>query len=196
MHWRSLHPRAPRAAAAALGCLLVLSCGSTEYTPVEGNVASFVPDEASPADGSVTLQPGEASGTVFEVRVSAREIADFFGAAFWIYYDTGAMYLVSYDDSTSFLRDDAADVSVQVNPSSPTGVVKVGISRLQNQEGTVKGVDVTGARDLIVLTFRASKVVTGSAIGFVDERGEVIDSTPLPSNAIAVTWAGGKLNVQ
>jgi hypothetical protein len=182
--------------AVALGCLLVLSCGTTENATLPGVVATFTPDAPSPADGSVTLQPGDVTNTIFQVRVSARGIADLFGAAFWVSYDPTYMALRTYDDSASLLRDGGTDVAVQVNATAEAGKVKVGIGRIQNANGTIKGVDVTDPRDLIVLTFVARAAVTASPIVFVDGHGEIVSSATPPNNGIAVTWAGGTLTTR
>ena len=187
---------APRAVAAALlGCLLVLSCGGSSQGTITGPVATFTPVTPSPADGSVTLQPGEVTGKLFQLKVSVRGVPNVFGAAFWIAYDPTVVAYYNYSDSTSLLRDDGKDIAVQVDALSTPGVVKVGVSRMQNAGGAVKGVDVTDARDLIVVSFVATKVLTASPLGFVDGHGEVVNSSQPPGNGIAVTWAGGAVNV-
>jgi hypothetical protein len=186
----------PRAAAAALGCLLVLSCGGSAPPVSTGPVASFTPDEPSPANGSVTLQPGEVSGRLSQVKVSVRGVPDFFGVAFWISYDTTAVAFHTFDGASSFLRDGGTDIAVQVDSITTPGKIKVGISRIQNAGGTVEGVDVTDARDLIVLSFIGTKAVVASPIAFVDGHGEVVGPSLPPGNGIAVTWAGGKLTVR
>jgi len=197
MQRRTRRPMAPRAVGAALlGCLLVLSCGGSSQTTIAGPVATFIPDEPSPADGSVTLQPGEVSGKLSRVKVSVRGVPDFFGAAFWISYDTTAVAYHTFDGASSFLRDGGTDIAVQVDAITTPGKIKVGISRIQNAGGTVKGVDVTDARDLIVLSFIGTKVVVASPIAFVDGHGEVVSSSLPPGNGIAVTWAGGTLTVR
>jgi hypothetical protein len=188
--------RVPRAVAAAVGCLLLLSCGKTNNPTSTGLVASFAPDAPSPPDGSVTLQAGQGTGALVEVRVSARKITDLFGAAFWISFDTASVGFAGYDDSTSLLRDGGEDPFVLVNSVSSAGTVKVEISRVQNAGGTVEGVDVTDPRDLIVLTFGARKSVVGSPIAFMDGHGEVSDSAAPAGNPITVTWAGGTLTAK
>ncbi|MBZ5640347.1 MAG: hypothetical protein LAO51_16520 [Acidobacteriia bacterium] len=194
--------RVPRAVAAAVGCLVLLGCGSTSNPTSSGVVASFLPDAPSPPDGSVTLQAGETTGTLVQVRVSVKGVDDFFGAAFWISYDATNVAYRSYDVSTSLICDGGCDtdpkkeaVTVLVDPLSLPGTIKFGVSKRQ-LDGTIKGVNVTDASDLIVLTFVARQAVTGSPIMFVDGHGEVIDSTPPPTNTTAVTWAGGTLTAK
>ncbi len=196
MSRRCLMARVSRATAAAVGCLLLLSCGKTNNPTITGLVASFAPDAPSPADGSVTLQAGQATGALVEVRVSARGIQDLFGAAFWISFDTASVSFAGYDASTSLLRDGGEDPFVLVNSVEQPGTVKVVITRLQNAGGTLKGVDVTDPRDLIVFTFGARKSVAGSPITFVDGPGEVHDSATPQGNPIAVTWTGGTLTAK
>ncbi len=186
---------AARAVAAALGCLLVLSCKSTS-TVYQPPVASFTADAPSPANGSVTLQPGKTTGQIVEVKVSVRGVPDFFGAAFWITYDTSYVTYYKFDDSTSFLRDGGSDITVQVDALSTPGRVKVGIARIQNADGTLRGVDVSDLRDVIVLSFIGTKIVTGSPITFTDGQGKVVNSSQPPNDAIDVTWAGGTLSLR
>jgi len=185
-----------RCLATALVCLIVLSCAGKSTPVSSGLLATFTPDQPSPADGSVTLQPGDASGRLTAVKVSVKGVPDFFGAAFWITYDPTLVAYYKVDASASFLRDGGADVSVQVDAASTAGQVKVGISRIQDADGGVRGVDVTEARDLLVLSFIAAKASTGSAITFADGHGEVVGSGPPPGNGIAVTWAGGSLSAR
>ncbi len=189
-------PRSARFLAAALGCLLALACSSTQVTTPTTLSVSFVPDTAPPPGASVTLQPGDVTGTEARVRVSAQGTEDFFGAAFWVTYDITSVAFTGYDDSASFLRDDGSTVTVQVDPLSQPGTVKVGISRVQNGEGTVQGVDVTVARDLIVLDFRARAAVEASPIAFASGHGEVVGSGMPPSNTIEVAWVGGSFNAR
>jgi hypothetical protein len=189
--------RAVATAAAAAGCLLLFACGSSNNTTTTGIVASFAADAPSPAANSVTLQPGGATGALFNVRVSAREIDDLFGAAFWISFDTTNVAYRTCDDSTSLLRDGGEQLLVDVNSTSSPGNVKVGISRIQNADGTVKGVNVTDSRDLIVLTFVARAAVTATPIAFVDGHELATNSGAPPGNVVAgVTWAGGTLTAK
>jgi hypothetical protein len=187
--------RAVLAVAAAVGSLLFLSCQSSNNpVPVE-HVASFSPDSPSPANGSITLQPGEATGTQVQVRVSARGISDLFGTAFWISFDNTSVAYKTYDDSASLLRDAGKDLAVSVNSVSSPGTVKVGISRIQNASTPITGVDVTAPRDLIVLTFVARTAVVGSPIALVAGHGQAFNSKPQPANVIdGITWAGGTLS--
>ncbi len=202
MQGRIGRARFSRAAAAAIGCLLVLSCGSTTPTTSTGLTTVFTPDSPSPPDGSMTLQPGSSTGTLFQVKVSAKGISDLFGAAFWISYDTASVQYQAYDVTTSLVCDGGCDtdakldaVTVVVDAVSLAGTVKVAVSRRQLPDGTVRGVNVTDAQDLIVLSFTARATVTGSPIQFVDGHGAVVNSTAPPTNTIAVTWAGGSVSV-
>ncbi len=211
MEARSRHPRVSRAAAAALGCLLVLSCGSTTKTTTTGLAATFTSNAPSPADDSVTLQPGTATGTLFQVRASVKGVTDFFGAAFWISYDTTNVYYSSYDITTTFMCQNMPPEITGCDPTSPSpvglvvivdalsvpGTIKVAFSRERSVEGKlIPGVDVTSPQDLIVFNFIARQAVTHTPIVFVDGHEEVINSSPPPTNTINVTWAGGTLTAK
>jgi hypothetical protein len=193
--------RAFLAVVAAATALLLLSCRSTSNPVETGLVGSFSADAPSPANGSITLQPGEATGTQVKVRVSARGIDDLFGTAFWISFDNTSVAYRTYDDSASLLRDDGKDLVVSVNSTSSPGTVKVGISRIQNSQNPIHGVNVTAPRDLMVLTFVARVAVAGSPIAFVEGSERAFNSNPEkppplpPGNVIdGITWAGGALS--
>jgi hypothetical protein len=158
------------------------------------STATFTPYASSPANLSVTMQAGEASGETFEVRIAVTGVNDFFGAGFHVLYDPADVEYVSAEDGTSFLWDGGATCDFLYQDSG--GDVAVAATRRQNQAGTIPGVNVTGTRDLVVLTFRALRSVTGSVLEFGTPR-EVRDSAqPAPGNAIAVTWAGGTLTAR
>ena len=188
--------RFARVPVAALGCLLAFACSSTPIFVPTTLAVSFVPGTEPPPGVSVTLQPGEVTDTLARVRVSAQGTQDFFGAAFWITYDITSVAFTGYDDSASFLRDDGSTVTLQVDPLSKPGTIKVGFTRVQNGEGTVQGVDVTVARDLIVLEFGPRKVVEASPIVFASGHGEVVGSGMPPSNTIEATWVGGSFSAR
>lgn len=152
---------------------------------------TFTPSSPSPASNSVTMQAGTVTGDLFDVRIVATNVNDFFGSAFHVTYDPASVTFVSADDTGSFLRDlPATSTDVRFQYSSSPGNLSVSATRLQNTGGTFPGVDVTGSRDLLVLRFRATGTTTGNALAFGTPR-EVTNHNPPPTNQIGVTWAGG-----
>lgn len=157
-----------------------------------GTAVTFTASSPVPAQASVTMQPGAVfSDNTFEVRIAVTGVSDCFGTAFHVTYNPTSVAFVSADDSTSFLRDAGAQTRFQYL-SSP-GDLAVAATRLQNASGTVPGVNVTGSRDLLVLTFRATAATASNPFAFAGSR-EVINSGPAPNNQIGgVTYSAGTL---
>ncbi len=168
---------------------LAVTATRLPYPPTPS--ATFSASSSSPPSGSVVLAPGAAAGDTFAVRVAVTGVSDCFGAAFHVLYDPAVAEYVSADDSGSLLREGGASTSFLYGGSP--GNLAVSATRLQNQEGTVTGVNVPGTADLLVLTFRAKASVTASPFAFGDPK-EVRDSSqPPPGHAISVIWEGGSL---
>jgi len=180
----------------ASGFALAPSCGGGGGGGVGILVALFTPSNPSPGPATVSMQPGDQTNDVFEVKIMVTEVNDFFGAAFRVRYPTGSVSFVSADTSQSFLLDPPAttlDVFFKVDPGSSPGEVIVAATRLQNSSGTMPGVNVAGSRELLSLTFRATRPIgaPGLALSFTDPK-EVRDSSePPPGALIPVTWSGG-----
>ncbi len=189
--------RALLPASLVLAALALAGCSGTSTTIAPEPTAVFVPDADPAPEGSVTLRPGTVDGRYFDVRVSARGIEDLFGAAFRIAFDTDEIYFAGYDASGSVLAEEGVTVVCEVDSTSEPGIVKVGISRLQNDEGTVPGVDVTEDADLLVIRLLAASDAAGARIDFVADYCELTDSSqPPPGNSIPATWAGGSVTVE
>lgn len=196
--------RHPRSSVLALGLaflatLVLASCSDSGTKVPPPETAVFVPDVPSPADETVTLQPGAVNQLYFDVRVSAKGLHDVFGAAFWIRYDTTKVVYAGYDAAGSLLAGDGAEVQVLADAATSPGTVKIGIGRVQNDVGTVPGVDVTDAADLIVIHLLAFTGVSDVAIEFVADHSELRDSKitdPPGGQRIDATWAGGSVSTQ
>lgn len=185
---------------------LALSCGGSKPT-AQGPTATFQP--ATATAGSIAQLAGSASGSQFSVRIAATDIANFFGAAFRIRIDTDFVAFVGLDSSGSFLRDGGIPVGnlfFRADAATTPGQVIVTATRLQNGGGTLPGVNVTGTRDLVVLTFRVLRTIGATdtdtdgildgSVEFIDPR-KVCDPTFDPGTQdcgpIAVTWASGSV---
>ena len=188
------------AAHLALGAISV-GCGSDDNTSGSTSaVAIFTPDTPTPANGSITLLAGTRSGASVNVRVTATEIPDFFGATFRIAYDTTALQFSGMDDATSFLRTGVTDSDVffiEDHVNVP-GQVLVTATRLNAT--LIDPVDVTTTADLVILNFIARKPIIVDApegrLDFADPK-EVCDGTVSPCGTITVTaWDGGGVSAQ
>lgn len=164
-------------------------------------IARFAPDEPAPGPGTVSMQAGPTSNDVFEVKIMVTGVNDFFGAAFRVTYPSASVRFLSADTGDSFLCEapvdcsDPAQAEFIVDAASHPGQVVVSATRLQNEAGTVPGVDVSGSQELLSLTFQATREIAspGQPMGFADPL-EVRDSAqPPPGNEISVTWAGGTI---
>lgn len=150
--------------------------------------ASFTPDTASPAAGTVAMLPGSVSATDFNVRITLTDTNDVYGAAFDVTYPSNLISYQSFDSSGSFLRDggiSGANLFFNVDAVSEPGRLIVSATRLNVQPG----VDVAGTRDLIVLRFRARTAFSGQRIEF--DAGQPRQVRDNLNQAIAVTWSSG-----
>jgi hypothetical protein len=158
--------------------------------------ATFVPSDATPDPQSVTLQPAGESGAVFSVVVRVTDVADFFGAAFHVTFDTSKVRFTTLDTTTSFLRDGGIDpANLNFTFVNQTGELVLTATRVQDPGGTIPGIDVPASgRDLLRLNFIAVAATgsTSSGISFADPR-QVCDSTQPVCVPIAVTWSGGSV---
>lgn len=193
---------------AALGLALTLACGgggdsTTPVTPVP--VAKFTPDAPNPGTNSVTLQPG-TDGTVFTVKVSVKDVTDFFGGAFTIDYDrfatggtTAQMIFLGANGTNSFLKGAGVTTSFLFSEGVP-GVVQVSATRIQNAGGTVPGVNVGSTpQELCSLSFQAVRAMSAAGIAF---GGNLVVCTSQVQGAppvcvpVTVSWTGGKVTTQ
>ena len=168
---------------------LAVTATRLPYPPVPN--ASFAASSGTPPAGSVVLAAGTATGDTFDMKVAVTGVSDFFGAAFHVMYDPAVVAYVSADDSASFLREGGAGTSFLYGGSP--GDLAVSATRLQDGGGSVRGVNVPGTADLLVLTFRAKATAAASPFAFGVPL-EVRDSSqPPPGHAISVIWEGGTM---
>ncbi len=177
---------------------LAPSCGGSNDNGgmTGGVVATFAAAEPNPGANEMTMQPGTVSGTTFNVRITATDVTDFFGAAFTVDLPANVGF-VSLDSSQSFLRDGSfPTANLLFTATAPTGN-KVIVAATRLNAGTYSGVNVTGTRDLVTLTLRVSATMSASAITFdtttpLEVRNSV--QPPLEGQLIPVTWSGGAVS--
>jgi hypothetical protein len=168
--------------------------GNGGVIPGGPQTASFAAADATPPDGSVSLQQGSRAGVLVNVLVQATGVDDFFGAGFRLNYDPAVARFESASDAGSFLRDPPFDgagapLEFQVDSSTP-GSLFVGATRLQNGTSTATGVDVGASRTLISLQFRLLAVTAGSPVVLPGSQREARDSQDA---ALPLTWHAGSL---
>lgn len=159
-----------------------------------GTNAAFTPLSPTPANGSITMQPGSATADVFTVRVVATGVGNMFGTAFHVVFNpNSAVFLPPSDASGSVLNGTGTPFFNAVLQSP--GNVAVVATRIQDQLGTVPGVSNSG--DVIILTFRATASTTGNTFSFGNPRqvcNPNVNPTPPPDCIpISVVWSGGTL---
>ena len=181
-------------AAALFLATFALSCGGGDDGGMTGGVvATFTPSEPSPTALEMTMQPGTVSGTTFNVRITATDVNDFFGAAFTVSIPNGVVF-VAMDSTQSFLRDapiPSPSLTFLADASTPN---KIRVVATRLDATTNSGVNVVGTRDLVTLTLRATTILSASPIDFVSTDAlEVRNSVQPPPEGglIAVTWTGG-----
>jgi len=191
-------------AAVAMLALGTTACGGgDDDNPAQsGPVASFTPGTAS--SGSIAQLAGSSSGTTFTIKISATDIADFFGAAFRIRVDPDFVAYQGLSSTGSFLRDGGVtNLDFRADATTVPGQVIVNATRVQNSGGTIPGVNVVGTRELVSLTFRIRTFINPTAdansngipdgsLDFIDPR-EVCDSDQPVCTPITVTWSAGSV---
>lgn len=169
------------------------SCGggsSGGGTIPPGTTAVFTALAQNPGVGSISMQPGTASGDTFSVRIVATGVANLFGTAFHVIYNPNSATFVPPQDSTgSVLLETGTSTSFNASLVAP-GNVAVVATRLQDGTGSLTG--YSGSGDVIVLTFRATARTTANAFSFGAPR-EACDPTALSCVAVSSTWHGGTL---
>ena len=160
---------------------------------VPTRVATFAPADPTPPSNSVSLQSGSQSADTVTIRVSATDVNDFFGAGFRVTFDPASLVFLGMSSAGSFLRDGGvpnANLLFTTDAISVPGAVLVSATRLQNQTGTLTGVNVNGTRELVSLTFLATADTAGNTLSLPAPR-EVCDSDTPICNPIGVGWFGG-----
>lgn len=190
------------AAAMVLATLVLTACGGGGGGNGGGGNGGMMPgggeidfQAPAPPATSVSLQEGAVAGTEFEILVQVRDVNDFFGAAFRVTYDPDSVDFVTATSASSFLPATGVTTQITAETLSP-GTLAVVATRVQNQAGTVPGVDVVGTRTLIRLVFEATDTTGGNPFQIAQPR-EVCssDADAGGCDPITVTWQGGTLIV-
>ena len=173
----------------ALSTIMACSGGATGgVIPNDGSsnnlAATFQPDLATPTSGSVSLQPGNASGNTVTVLVQATDVNDVYAASFDVVIDPTMVSYVGYTAGT-LLESDGASVQYQITPAGSNRYV-VGVTRL----GATTGVNAVGRQDLLRLTFRATNAGT-SSISL--SNASLLDGQATPAPIPNLTWAAGSV---
>jgi len=147
-------------------------------------VADFVPDRPVPAAHDVSMAKSGASGPILQVEVRVTGTNDVFGAAFDVLFDAARLEYVSHSAGT-LLESGGSNVQYLVSESAPGRLV---VSASILQPGAA-GVDVSGTKPLVRLTFRA--VEAGSSTMTFDNEDLLDDHPPGPSPIAGLTWYGG-----
>jgi hypothetical protein len=184
--------------AASVGC----GGGNDSTTSSTAPVATFTPDTATPAAGSITLLPGTTSGASVNVRVTVTEVSNFFGAGFRISYDPTALLFNGMDSSSSFLSADVTDPNQLfffADSTNSPGEVVITATRLY----PAVPVPAAPTSDLVILNFVARLAIApGAEVGRLDfgdpTQNQVCDGTVAAPGcgAITVSWSGGAVSAQ
>ncbi len=156
-------------------------------------VPTFTPSNASPGADTVSMQAGTVSGETFNVDIRVTDTNAFFGAAFSVTFDPAVLRYNGMGDAASFLRDNGAVPYFQAS-QSPAGTI-VAVATRKNPD---PGVDVTGTRTLVQLSFTALKTSAGSPMAFsgsLEVCSDAIDPQTNQCVPITVTWSGGTARV-
>ena len=184
-----------------LGSILLLlapacSGGGTGSDVVPGGsgsssnlLADFSPERPNPVPKNVTMAKGGASGPILQVEVRVTPTNDVFGAAFDVLFDETQLQFVSHSPG-SMLETGGNNVEYLVSESGP-GHLIVSASILQ---AGAAGVDVSGTKPLIRLTFSAAEA--GSSEITFDNGALLNDHPPGPAPITGVTWYGGTAEVE
>ncbi len=153
--------------------------GMTGGTGVAG---TFSPAQANPGPDTVSMGQQSASGNLVTVAVNLTDTASVYGALFDMTYPASFVEYVSWSPGTVL---EAGGQQVNYIVDAPTsGRLVISASRL----GAAPETNVTGTETLIRITFRVTRVGSGS-VGF--ENSAIVDEQ-LQDLPIQL-WAGGTL---
>ena len=155
----------------------------TSPGPSGSFVASFTPDQPSPASGEIALtQAPGGGGDLVALNVGVNGVNDIFGASFRIAYDDS---LVEFDNwSAGSLFEGAGETALYQVAIVQPGVVEVGVSCA----GCANGINVGGTQNLLQLIFRA----TGSGSSGVSfATADLLNSQSPPTSIGGLNWFGG-----
>lgn len=149
--------------------------------------ATFVPDTASPGPNSSVMGLGGASGDLVTVAVNLTDVSNVYGAAFSVTYDPARVSFQGWAVGT-VLESGGQTPTYQIDEAQ-AGTLVVGATR----NGNVPGVNVTGTKTLVRLTFRVN--AEGSTpLQFSSP--ELYDGAVPPQPISAVTWSAGAIAAQ
>jgi hypothetical protein len=202
------HRSIPRFAATALVVVAYLAisaisvgCGGNDNTDAGTTtiVSVFTPD-AQPTDGSITMLQGATSGAAVNVRITATQFSNFFGAAFRISYDPTALLFNGMDTSTSFLREGITDTDQQLfftsDAANSPGEIVITATRVFPAPPVPL---VSATSDLVIVNFVARRTIVAGAdegkVQFADPKQVCDGSVAVPGcGSITVTaWTGGSV---
>ena len=175
------------------GSVFAASCGggSGGGTVPAGRTANFTPAQSPAPANSASMQKGTVSGDMFQIEIRVTDVNDFFGTAFHVLFGSSTARFVSMSSSGSFLS--GAGITTDIRTAVvQAGDLEVVATRVQDQAGSVQGVDVSGSQLLLTLTFQATANTGGNTFSF--ESQEACTPTAPPCTPpISLTWHGGTL---
>jgi hypothetical protein len=152
----------------------------------------FVPDNATPAANTVSMQAGASTLTDFNVEIRVTNIDDFFGAAFHVKFNPA---VATFDTAST-------TGSVLGNPPPQFDVADLGggeLAVVASLQGAVAGIpNATGL--LVTLHFASIAETTNSAFTFTPTASRSVQVCPTAGGACSevqgsLSWSGGKLTV-
>ena len=149
--------------------------------------ATFVPATSSPGPKSSVMGLGNVAGELVTVTVNLTDVSNVYGAAFSVTYDPAR---VSFHGSSAgtILETGGHTPTYQVT-AAQAGTVVVGATR----NGNVAGVNVSGTKTLVRLTFQVN-VEGDTPLQF--SAPELYDGAVPPQPIAGVTWSAGVLSAQ
>ncbi len=169
----------------------VVACGGGGSDPVNDGgggssliSADFTPSTPNPGADMVTLQKGTANANNVVVDVRVTDVNGVFGASFDVLYNTAQAAFVGYTAGDALAGGNTPLYDVQ----QPTPGRLVVFATRQGAGAT--GVDITGTKTLIKLTFRVDRAGS-STMSF--QNGELLDDQNPPQPIPGIAWSGGTL---
>jgi len=189
-----------------LVCVLTVHCSSGSGNgitdPGTGNgefSATFTGSDPNPGAFTFSMASDTSADENFEIEILVTDIAEFFGAAFHVTFDSSTATFTGFTSDGSFIieRGVTTDISAETAAGDP-GELLVTATR----QGQVAGVDATGSQLLITLMFEATQEITspaGNVFGFDIAATREVKTCPAPPDECTtvmdgdITWSGGTL---
>lgn len=166
---------------------------TAERVPGGGGGVGFTAASPSPAANTISLQPGSVNGDEVTILVRATNVTDLFGTAFRVTFDGTTADFVGPDSTGSLFLGAGIQTQFSVGEVSNNEIAVVA-TRVQNMQGTVPGVNVSGTQTIIALTFEATGLTSGNSFTLAQPREACSSaSTDDVCVPIAVNWSGGTL---